>query len=131
MQLAQAYEGAGEYALALEAIADADRLGSGNSKISSMRGYVLAMIGRTDAARKELRAIEAAGRERYMPPYAMALVYAGLGERDQLFSALEQAYAVRDIHLMSHNPEVRIDQDRQPSMVTRRDDIAVLKGDLS
>jgi tetratricopeptide (TPR) repeat protein len=100
IQLAQAYEGAGDHALALEAIADAERLAAGNSKIPSLRGYVLAMLGRKDAAREVLRTLAATSRERYVPPYAMALVYAGLGDRDALFSYLEQAYAVRDIHLI-------------------------------
>ena len=35
-----------------------------------------------------------------MPPFAAALVYAGLGDRGAMFGALEQAYAVRDVHLM-------------------------------
>ena len=100
IELAQAYEGAGDHALALEAIADAERLAAGNSKIPSLRGYVLAMLGRKEAAREAVRALEATSRDRYVPPYAMALVYAGLGERDALFSSLEQAYAVRDIHLI-------------------------------
>jgi len=100
IQLAQAYEGAGDHALALEAVADAERLAAGNSKVPSMKGYVLARLGRKDAAREVVLALEATSRERYVPPYAMALVYAGLGDRDAVFRYLEEAYAVRDIHLM-------------------------------
>ena len=47
--LGQAYELAGDHNLALEALADAARLpGGGNSKIVSLRGYVLAKMGRTE-----------------------------------------------------------------------------------
>ncbi len=38
--------------LALEAFADSERLANGNSKVASMRGYVLARMGRTAAARE-------------------------------------------------------------------------------
>jgi hypothetical protein len=59
------------------------------------------MLGRRDAAREAVRKLEAiSGEGRYVPPYAMALVYAGLGDRDELFSHLERAYAERDIHLI-------------------------------
>ena len=99
-ELGQAYEGAGNHALALEALADAERFGGGNSKIVAMRGYVLAKLGRVDAAHDVIRALETASRDRYVPPYTTALVYAGLGERDATFDSLEKAYAARDVHLM-------------------------------
>ena len=57
-------------------------------------------MGRADAAREVLATLETASHERYVPPYAMALVYAGLGEREAMFDALEKAYAVRDVHLI-------------------------------
>ena len=34
------------------------------------------------------------------PPYNMALVYAGLGQRVSAFKWLEDAYKVRDVHLV-------------------------------
>ena len=35
-----------------------------------------------------------------MPPFAAALVYAGLGDREAMFAAVERAYAARDVHLI-------------------------------
>jgi hypothetical protein len=43
--------------------------------------------------------LKSIARDRYVPPYAMALVYAGLGQRDSAFEWLDRAYAVRDVHL--------------------------------
>jgi TolB-like protein/tetratricopeptide (TPR) repeat protein len=99
--LGQAYEFAGDHALALEALEDAARLpGGGNSKIMALKGYVLARMGRPDSAREILATLEAVSRQRYLPPYAMALVHAGLGECVAMFDALEEAYSVHDVHLM-------------------------------
>jgi tetratricopeptide (TPR) repeat protein len=112
VELAQAYDGSGEYDLALEALDDAARVAGGNSKVISMRGYLLAKTGRTAAAREAIAALSAAARQRYVPPYATALVYVGLGERDAVFAALEQAYAARDVHLMYLPVDMRWDPYR-------------------
>ena len=100
MQLGQAYEQLGNTDLALEALTDAARLSGGNSKAVSLRGYVLAQTGRAKEAREVLRRLEALSRERYVPPYAMAIVHAGLGEREAAFESLDKAYAARDVHLI-------------------------------
>jgi TolB-like protein/Flp pilus assembly protein TadD len=99
-QLAQSCEQLGEYDLALEALNQAGRFSGGNSKVISLRGYVLTRQGRTDAAREVLRTLEAVSRERYVPPYATALVHAGIGERDLALNWLERAYDAHDVHLI-------------------------------
>ena len=91
VQLGQAYEQTGETDLALEALSDAARFSGGNSKAISLRGYILAKSGRASEAREVLRTLEADSRERYVPPSAMALVHAGLGERDAVFEWLDKA----------------------------------------
>ena len=99
-QLGQAYERLGKSDLALDAMDHAARLSGGNSKAISLRGYVLARVGRTSEAREVLSTLEAISRERYVPPYAIALVHAGLGDADQALDWLERAYEARDVHLI-------------------------------
>jgi TolB-like protein/Tfp pilus assembly protein PilF len=99
-QLAHAYEQMGSTDLALEALSSAARLSNSNSKTLSLRGYVSAKAGKPDAAREALALLVAVSRERYVPPYAMALVHAGLGERDAVFGWLDKAYAAHDVHLL-------------------------------
>jgi len=98
-QLASVYERLGKSELALEALEKAEAL-SGNSKMLSLRGYILAKSGRTNQAEGVLRTLQSIARERYVPPYAMALVYAGLGQSDPVFDWLDRAYVARDVHLV-------------------------------
>jgi tetratricopeptide (TPR) repeat protein len=100
VELGQAYESTGETDLALAALTDAARFSGGNSKAISLRGYILAKAGRATEAREVLRRLEADAGERYVPPYAMALVHAGLGEREPVFEWLDKAYGARDVHLI-------------------------------
>jgi TolB-like protein/DNA-binding winged helix-turn-helix (wHTH) protein/Flp pilus assembly protein TadD len=85
---------------AIESLVQAGRFSGQNSKAVSLRGYMLARAGRTAEAREVLSTLEAVARDRYVPPYAIALVHAGLGERDAAFESLERAYAARDVHLI-------------------------------
>jgi tetratricopeptide (TPR) repeat protein len=100
IMLGQGYAAAGQTEPALQSLETAARLSSGNSKALAMRGHLLARIGRREEALQVLHMLEATSRERYVPPYALALVHAGLGERDAVFAALDRAYAARDVHLM-------------------------------
>jgi DNA-binding winged helix-turn-helix (wHTH) protein/TolB-like protein/Flp pilus assembly protein TadD len=99
-ELGLAYEQVGENDLALAALTDAMRFSGGNSKAVAQRGYILAKVGRTNEAREVLSKLERDARQRYVPPYAMALVNAGLGQREAVFEWLNRAYAARDVHLI-------------------------------
>ena len=80
VQLGQAYEQTGSTDLALDALTEGGRLTSGNSKTLSLRGYILARQRRTKEAEGVLYALEAVAPDRHVPPYATALIYAGLGD---------------------------------------------------
>jgi TolB-like protein/DNA-binding winged helix-turn-helix (wHTH) protein/Tfp pilus assembly protein PilF len=99
-QQGQAYEQLGKPDLALEALAKAARFSGGKSMTLALRGYLLARLGRTGEAREVLKTLEAVSRDRYLPPTGMALVHAGLGEREAVHEWLERAYAARDVHLV-------------------------------
>lgn len=99
IQLAQAYEQLGETDLAFGALQKAGQFSGGNSKAIALRGYLFARLGRTGEAREVLKTLEAVSRERYVPPYATALVYAGMGERDAALEWLGRAYDAHDVHL--------------------------------
>ena len=100
IMLGQAYEGQGRTAEALKELVTAGRSSGQNSKALSFRGYLLAKAGQADEARDLLRTLEAASQKQYVPPYAFALVHAGLGDRDSVFQWLDKAFAVHDVHLI-------------------------------
>ena len=108
----QALEQLGDPDRALNALATAARLSGQNSKPISLTGYILGRTGRAREARDLLAALDTASRQRYVPPYALALVHAGLGDADAVFEWLDRAYSVRDVHLMFLTVDVKWDRYR-------------------
>jgi tetratricopeptide (TPR) repeat protein len=100
IMLAQALAARGDIEEAIEAAIVATRFSNQNSKAMSLRGYLLAKSGRADEAREVIKVLEAVSRERYVPPAAIAMIHAGLGDRERVFDWLERAYEVRDVHLI-------------------------------
>jgi tetratricopeptide (TPR) repeat protein len=98
---------------AIDSLVQAGRFSGQNSKTVSLRGYVLAQAGRVEDAREVLATLQAVARERYVPPYAMALLHAGLGEREAVFGWLDRAYGARDVHLMFLPVDPKWDDYRQ------------------
>jgi len=99
MQLAQAYAQTCDNGAAFAALNKAARFSS-NSKLIALRGYLSAKLGRITDANAALEILEAASQERHVPPYATALVHAGMNNRDLALEWLERAYEARDVHLL-------------------------------
>jgi serine/threonine-protein kinase len=90
----------GDNQLALAALSQAGKLSGGNSKAIAVRGYLLAKMGQPSEAQAVLETLEAISRERYVPPYAWALVHLGLEQKDLALEWLERSYQDRDVHLV-------------------------------
>jgi tetratricopeptide (TPR) repeat protein len=67
-----------------------------NAEVLSLIGYTYAVSGRRIEAQKTLGELQGLSKQRYVSPYHMAMVYAGLGEQDKAFDWLEKAYAQRE-----------------------------------
>lgn len=59
-------------------------------------GYALATSGKHAEARNVLEELLKSSQERDISPYAVAMVYNGLGERDEMFASLERGYEQRE-----------------------------------
>jgi serine/threonine protein kinase/Flp pilus assembly protein TadD len=82
-----------------EAIAEAHKareLSGVSSQPTSFLGYALAKSGKQAEARAVLEELLKLSTERYVPPYHIALIYNGLGERDQALNWLERGIEQRD-----------------------------------
>jgi serine/threonine protein kinase/Tfp pilus assembly protein PilF len=82
-----------------EAVAEARRATelSPTQTISlAFEGYALVKLGKRSEARDVLDKLLKLSKERFVPPYHIALLYNGLGDRDQAFEWLERGFQQRD-----------------------------------
>lgn len=114
-QLGQALQQLDRIEEALKALAEASRLSAGNSKPLSLSAYTLAAAGRVSEARALLAEMEEASRTRYVPPYAIALVHAGLNDDRNAFEWLDRAAIARDAHLIYAIVDPKWDRLRRAS----------------
>jgi DNA-binding winged helix-turn-helix (wHTH) protein/Tfp pilus assembly protein PilF len=99
IQLAQVCIELGRTEQALEALGHAGQKSGGNSKVLSLRGYLFARLGRKKEAEEVLSTLQAISRERYVPPYASALIYAGLEQPELALEWLGRGLETHDVHL--------------------------------
>jgi len=72
-------------------------------------GHVYGVAGRRQAATQVLGDLRALSARKYVTPYGVALVHAGLGDIDQAFTALDQAVADRSNWLVWLKLDPRFD----------------------
>lgn len=75
----------------------------------SLLGHAYAASGRKADAQKILADLDQQ-KQRYVSPYTVATIYAGLGNKDETFKWLEKAFEERDIWLMN----MRVDPVLKP-----------------
>lgn len=94
-QLGQSLVQVRRYEEAIRELQQAIELSGGNPLCKSQLGYVYAVSGRRNEALKIAHDLK--NESKYKPSYAadIALVYAGLNEKDQAFAWLEKAYVER------------------------------------
>ena len=115
LHLAQVAIEIGEFDLALDALNKAGRLSGGNSKTMAMRGYVLAKTGQVAQAAEILATMEGLSRQRYVPPYTIALLHAGMGDRERAMDWLERGVDARDVHMVFVPIDAKWDEFRGES----------------
>jgi tetratricopeptide (TPR) repeat protein len=80
------------YDQAITAYQKARDLSADDPHIISLVGHAYALAGRREKALEALDNLEELSNRRYVSPYSIALIYTGLGEKDQAFAWLEKAY---------------------------------------
>jgi TolB-like protein/Flp pilus assembly protein TadD len=96
---AKVYEKLGMHSEALVACDLAWQFSGGNSEALSLAGYVHAVAGERAKAEGYIHQMLERRKERYVPPYNVALVFAGLGETERALHWLGHALEERDVHM--------------------------------
>src|SRR3989441_11139033 len=78
--LGQAYLAASRYDEAIGALQSAVRFSGGLSFTTATLGYAYAKAGKRREARKVLQSLKQRSSAEYVPPFCVALDYAGLGD---------------------------------------------------
>ena len=101
-----AYNEKGMHEEAIAALEKAVDLSRGNTIMEAQLGHAYAVAGRKHEAESVLSELKELANQRYVSPYDIALIYVGLGDRDQAFSWLEKAYAehARRLWALKVNP---------------------------
>ena len=75
-------------------------MSEGNIRMLATLGYAYAKIGKRAEAERIIGQLRERSKERYISPYFIATIYAGLDEKDQAFEWLEKAFEERHPYLV-------------------------------
>ncbi len=115
--LPAAYEQKGMYGEAIAEFKKAIPL-RGISEVGFLRaglGHIYAVSGKKSEARKVLAELKQLSEQGYVPATSVALIYAGLGEKDQAFAWLDKGYEQRAFQMQWLKIEPRWDNLRSDS----------------
>lgn len=98
--LGLAYEQKGMYPEAIAEFEKGVKL-SGSPLMLALLGHAYAVSGKRAEAQRVLDDLQQLQSQRYVSPYTVAAIYAGLGDHEQAFKWLDKAVDERDIWLMN------------------------------
>ena len=98
--IGQVYVQQGKYGDAIAEIKKAIALSDGNVRDLATLGHAYGVAGQRSEALKIIAELQERARQKYVSPYFFALVYVGLGDKDQAFAQLDQAYQERHPYLI-------------------------------
>ena len=98
--IGQAYLEKGNNDEGLKNIKQSLDMSEGNIRMLATLGYAYAKIGNRTEAERIIGQLRERSKERYISPYFIATIYAGLNEKDTAFEWLEKAFEERHPYLI-------------------------------
>jgi len=95
LRLGRAYEQKHSYEMAISELEKAVNLSGEEPCSKGSLGHAYAISGKTDRAMEILQDLEGHAGQRYVPAYAIALIYSGLGDKEHAMAWLQKAYEDR------------------------------------
>ena len=113
LYLGTGYEATGKRLEAIVEYQKAIELSDGDPGATAALAHVYAVTGKRAEAEKILRDLEQKAKTGHASAYALATIYAGLGDKDKAFECLEKAFREKSLDLSwSLNADFRIDNLR-------------------
>ncbi|HET8674150.1 MAG TPA: tetratricopeptide repeat protein, partial [Blastocatellia bacterium] len=100
LNLGKVYVQQGKYGEAIAEFQKAREFSGTNTETIAVLGHALAVSGKSGEAQRVLDELKSMSKQRYVPPYNIAILYAGLGEKEQAIAWLEKGYEDRDVRLV-------------------------------
>ena len=116
--LGQAYEQKSMFGEAIMEFQKARQLDKDKPYILSLIAHVYALSDNRKEAEKLLAELTEISHRKQVNPFAFALIYIGLGEKDQAFEWLDKAFESRDEELMPLKVDPRLEPLRSDSRYT-------------
>ena len=112
--LAVGYQGLGQLEQAVTEYQRAVDLSQRDSDPTAGLAHAYATMGRRAEAEKILSELQQQSKRAYASPYMIAVIYAGLGQRDKAFEFLEKAYQLKSPDIVYFlRADLRLDTLRQ------------------
>jgi len=86
-----------------------------NPSVSGYLGFAYAEAGKKAEAQRVLDELKELSKKQYVPAYSIAIIYAGLNDKDQAFEWLNKAYSDRSFYIALLNFESTLDDLRRDS----------------
>ena len=83
-----------------------------NPSVSGYLGFAYAAAGKRAEAQRVLDELKELSKKQYVPAYSIAIIYAGLNDKDQAFEWLNKAYTDRSFYIALLNFESTLDNLR-------------------
>lgn len=90
------YEQTGKFQDAIVQFQNCVRLTDGRASMLALLGHAYAADNKRSKARAILEQLSALSKQKYVPSYPVAVIYAALGEKEEAFARLKDAYDERD-----------------------------------
>lgn len=111
VRLASAYQNIGMYQ---EAIAELKKVNTEGGQLA----YAYAVAGQTDQAQKILNDLKELSKQQYVSPFDFAIIYKGLGDKDQAFEWLNKTFDENPYRLSMLRVNPRFDSLRSDPRFT-------------